>query len=126
VRLPDDLYFFDNSIETWVFTAEKKESKLDKVRYVRLDFDENILTSILAYLHKQKIQSVLIEGGQQLLQGFLAANLWDEARVLCSNKNLEQGVVAPNISNQYLKSEEPLMDNWVKTYVNAWSKKHDF
>ena len=64
------------------------------------------------------MQSVLIEGGQQLLQGFLDANLWDEAKVLSSNENLKQGVVAPEISNQYLKSEEALMDNSVKTYVN--------
>jgi len=118
LRLPDDLYLFDNSIETWVFTAKKKQSKIDKVRYISLDFEANLLTSILAYLHEQKIQSVLIEGGQQLLQGFLDENLWDEARVLCSNENLKQGVVAPSISSQYLKSEEPLMDNWVKTYVN--------
>lgn len=118
LRLPDDLYLFDNSIDTWVFTEKTKESKKDKVRYVSLDFDDNLLTSILAYLHEQKIQSVLVEGGQQLLQGFLEANLWDEARVLCSNKNLKEGVVAPVISNQYLKSEESLMDNRLKTYVN--------
>ncbi|CAA6803505.1 MAG: Diaminohydroxyphosphoribosylaminopyrimidine deaminase (EC / 5-amino-6-(5-phosphoribosylamino)uracil reductase (EC [uncultured Aureispira sp.] len=118
LRLPDDLYLFDNSIETWVFTAQKKKSKINKVRYVSLDFDANLLPSILAYLHEQKIQSVLIEGGQQLLQGFLDANLWDEAKVLCSNAYLEQGIRAPEIPNQYLTSEAPLMDNWVKTYVN--------
>jgi diaminohydroxyphosphoribosylaminopyrimidine deaminase/5-amino-6-(5-phosphoribosylamino)uracil reductase len=118
LRLPEDLYLFDNTIETWVFTAEKKVSTRDKVRYISLDFDANLLTRILAYLHEQKIQSVLVEGGQQLLQGFLDANLWDEAKVLSSNENLKQGVAAPEISNQYLKSEEPLMDNWVKTYVN--------
>lgn len=118
LRLPDDLHLFDNSIETWVFTAQKKESKMDNIRYVSLDFDANLLSSILEYLQDQKIQSILVEGGQQLLQAFLDADLWDEAKVLCSNENLEQGVVAPQIPNQYLKLEEPLMDNRMRTYVN--------
>lgn len=120
LRLPNNLYLFDGSIETWVFTAEKKRSTMNKVRYVSLDFEANLLAQILAYLQEQKIQSIMIEGGRQLLQGFLEENLWDEARVLCSNRNenLEEGVEAPQISSQYLKSEEPLMDNWVKTYVN--------
>jgi diaminohydroxyphosphoribosylaminopyrimidine deaminase/5-amino-6-(5-phosphoribosylamino)uracil reductase len=117
LRLPNNLYLFDGTIETWVFTAQKKESTMDKVRYVSLDFDENLLTVILAYLYEQKIQSILVEGGQQLLQGFLDANLWDEAKVLYSTKNLGQGVVAPKISNRYLQQEEKLMDNNLKTYI---------
>jgi diaminohydroxyphosphoribosylaminopyrimidine deaminase/5-amino-6-(5-phosphoribosylamino)uracil reductase len=121
LRLPEDLYLFDNSIETWVFTAEKKESSIDKIRYVSLDFDADVLPSILAYLQEQKIQSILVEGGRQLLQGFIDANLWDEAKVLSSNENLKQGVVAPEISSEYLKSEEPLLNNRVKTYVNTFT-----
>ncbi len=119
LRLPDHLYLFDGSIETWVFTAQKKQASQKNVRYVTLDFDENLLPSILEYLYEQKIQSVMIEGGQQLLQGFIAANLWDEAKVLCSNLCLGEGVIAPNIPTQYLQFEEPLGDNWVKTYVNT-------
>lgn len=117
LRLPKDLYLLDGSIETWVFTAQEKTSTTDKLRYVSLDFEVDVLPQILTYLQEQKIQSVLVEGGRQLLQGFLDANLWDEARVLCSSQNLGQGVVAPQIPLQYLKSEELLMDNWLKTYV---------
>lgn len=118
LRLPNNLHLLDDSIETWVFTAKKENSTIKNVRYVQVEFDENLLESILAYLYEQKIQSVLVEGGGQLLQGFLDANLWDEAKVLCSNTILKEGVLAPKVSNQYLKSEEPLLDNWIKTYIN--------
>ncbi len=36
---------------------------------------------IMKELHHRKVQSVIIEGGAQLLSSFIDANLWDEARV---------------------------------------------
>lgn len=79
------------------FYRKERIPKLDKVRFVSLDFKHNLFNNLLTYLHEHRVQSVLIEGGSQLLQGFIAENLWDEARVLEGNLFLGEGVKAPTL-----------------------------
>ena len=40
LRLPKDLYLFDGSEETWVFTESTDCPELEKVRYVNVHFEE--------------------------------------------------------------------------------------
>jgi len=49
----------------------------------------------------RKIISVLIEGGTQLLQSFIDAALWDEARIFTGTARFGDGVKAP-VMNQNL------------------------
>lgn len=117
LRLPKDLYLFDGTQETWVFTEKKDCPVMPQVRFVTINFGENFLRELLSYLHEQKIQSILVEGGQQLLQSFIDQDIWDEARVLCANHLLEKGVPAPYLPLKYLKSEKVLSDNQIQLYV---------
>jgi diaminohydroxyphosphoribosylaminopyrimidine deaminase/5-amino-6-(5-phosphoribosylamino)uracil reductase len=48
-------------------------------------------------LYERGIQSVLVEGGRQLLNSFIGENLWDEARVFRGDKSFAAGVPAPVI-----------------------------
>ncbi len=111
LRLPSTLHLFDGQLPTWVFTAIQKESKQFNVRYVPLDFDASFLTNLLAYLQGHKIQSLLVEGGRQLLQSFIDANLWDEARVFKTNTLLYQGVKAPIFHEAYTYSSTAIQNN---------------
>lgn len=117
LRLPEQLHIFDGRIETWVFTAENDCPKRKGVRFITLDFDEHLIERILDYLYQQKIQSVMVEGGRQLLQSFIDAGLWDEARVFVGNKRLGDGVAAPIIPVQYLEKEQIFENNQLKTYI---------
>lgn len=54
----------------------------------------------LADLHARQIQSLLVEGGTQVLQSFIDRGLWDEAWEEVGNMQLgKEGVKAPTISN---------------------------
>jgi diaminohydroxyphosphoribosylaminopyrimidine deaminase/5-amino-6-(5-phosphoribosylamino)uracil reductase len=53
---------------------------------------------LLADLHARQIQSVLIEGGSQTINQFLAAGLWDEARVFTAPIHFERGIAAPKLT----------------------------
>jgi diaminohydroxyphosphoribosylaminopyrimidine deaminase/5-amino-6-(5-phosphoribosylamino)uracil reductase len=96
LRLPKTLHLFDNSMPTIVFNAVK-EGHEDQTRYVRLDFTGNVLMPLLNFLFDQGIQSVLVEGGQKLINSFIMGNLWDEARVFTGRKHFGAGVHAPEI-----------------------------
>ncbi|MDR1342782.1 MAG: bifunctional diaminohydroxyphosphoribosylaminopyrimidine deaminase/5-amino-6-(5-phosphoribosylamino)uracil reductase RibD [Prevotellaceae bacterium] len=49
-------------------------------------------------LYGRGVQSVIVEGGAKLLQRFIEASLWDEARIFTSPCKLLRGVAAPRIS----------------------------
>ncbi len=101
--LPRDLQIFDNSIPTLVFTQYPKVDKAN-LKCIYTDFDANPLKQILDNLYSMEIQSVIVEGGQMLLQTFIDAKLWDEARVLVGDKSFGNGLSAPKINARFKAS----------------------
>lgn len=94
LRIPKQNYLFDKSTPTLIFTA-LNEVSVPNLEFVKIDFEQAILPQILNELYKRSIQSLLIEGGEQLLNSIIDIDSWDEARVFISNKKIEKGVKAP-------------------------------
>jgi len=103
-RLPDTLNVKDGSCPTIVFTEKECTSKTNLI-YARLNFKENIIPQINAYLYKNQIQSIVVEGGRQLLQSYIDLGIWDESLVFIGNKWLGNGVHAPLLKAIPVKSE---------------------
>lgn len=93
LRVTEGSKLFDPKGKAWVFNRHK-EATAGHIRYIRLDGD-NFLPLILDYLYREKVQSVLVEGGANTLQQFISAGLWDEAYVYGSPLLLGHGVPAP-------------------------------
>jgi diaminohydroxyphosphoribosylaminopyrimidine deaminase / 5-amino-6-(5-phosphoribosylamino)uracil reductase len=72
-RLPKNLHLFDDSVKTLILSDP-------------FAWEE---------YQKEKLQSIIIEGGTQLLQSFIEAELFDEIRVFRSQKQLKKGILAP-------------------------------
>jgi len=109
LKLSNDLNIFDQSIETLVFNEVKTEFN-GKNKYIALeDFGRYVPEYIVYQLYLQDIQSVIIEGGAHTLNTFIAAGLWDEARVFTGNVVLQQGIKAPPINGNI--GEEVLSGN---------------
>lgn len=64
------------------------------------------INRILDDLYKRGVQSLMVEGGAQLLQHFIDAGLWDEARVEIAPFVLGSGVPAPRMKEENLKTEQ--------------------
>lgn len=62
------------------------------------------IKSILSVLYEQGIQSVLVEGGAKVLNGFIKSNLWDEARVFTGDKYFNQGILAPKMDMEAMET----------------------
>lgn len=104
LRLPKNLNLFDGTVKTIVFNSrENKET--ENILFVKIDFNKPILSPILKQLYNQKILSVIIEGGKQLLESFINANLWDETHLFIGNKYFSDGIKAPQISGNIVSSE---------------------
>lgn len=85
--IPENLRLLDGSTPTIVYTQESIEE-------------------ILNDLYNRNIQSLIVEGGACLLQSFIDAGLWDEARIETAPVFIKQGTTAPKLSHEELKCQQ--------------------
>ena len=95
-KLPKSSNVFSNSSPTICYTSSNSYKEND-IEWVRINF-KNTLEEILKDLHQRNILSLFVEGGRQVLQSFIDANLWDESRVFTSDLEIGSGVKAPEIN----------------------------
>jgi len=113
VQIDPDLKVFNQSQndKTWLITTKKNHQKLLDVlgdtgcgliglpaeSAQRIPF-----LSLLEYLGKQKITSIMVEGGQEILSQFLETRLWDELNIFIAPKLLGVGYNSfrSNVINQ--------------------------
>jgi len=114
-HLPGNLHVKDQQVRTVVFTKEEHPS-LPNLEYVQLDYSRNIVPQILNWLYEQNLQSVIVEGGRQLLQAFIDQGLWDEAHVYIGHSWFGGGVPAPKMNALPSKSEL-LHDTQLQVFV---------
>ncbi|RBL88784.1 bifunctional diaminohydroxyphosphoribosylaminopyrimidine deaminase/5-amino-6-(5-phosphoribosylamino)uracil reductase RibD [Chitinophaga flava] len=98
LSVPRTHHLWDGSIPTIFLTAEES-SPHGLTQTLQLDFQRELLPQLMESLYRQQIQSVLVEGGPYVLQRFLEAGLWDEARIITGTVTLPDGLSAPAISH---------------------------
>ena len=122
LKLPTNLKLFDATFKTVVFNYYKN-AETKNVIYYRLEKSANILPQILGALYKMLIQSIIVEGGTKLLQSFIDAGLWDEARVICNEVLIVgNGVKAPVLRNNTLFCEQNINTDKISFYKRQDAK----
>nr|WP_262906839.1 bifunctional diaminohydroxyphosphoribosylaminopyrimidine deaminase/5-amino-6-(5-phosphoribosylamino)uracil reductase RibD [Tenacibaculum finnmarkense] len=123
LRIPSNLTVFDEKVKTLVLID--KATKINKVKeqvevLEKIDFSSRVAEQICEVLQKHQIQSVLIEGGAQMLQTFIDANLWDEAQVFVGGTSFKNGVEAPRLSaEKILLKKQNIASDVLKTFENT-------
>jgi diaminohydroxyphosphoribosylaminopyrimidine deaminase/5-amino-6-(5-phosphoribosylamino)uracil reductase len=116
LRLPQSLKLFDQKQPTIVFNKIKHEEQ-DQLIYYQVTEDVNLIHQIVNALYQLKIQSVLVEGGAKLLQSFIDADYWDEARVITNEKLIiNSGLNAPVLINAMKISEQHILSDSIGVY----------
>jgi len=113
LRLNSHLHLFNKKVKTICYNVLKHEEHNDLL-FVRLD-EHNFINALMNDLVKQKIQSIIIEGGAQTLQTFIDAKLWDEVRVFTSQRTFGEGISAPTFHGQFF-SERMIDDNRLEIF----------
>jgi diaminohydroxyphosphoribosylaminopyrimidine deaminase/5-amino-6-(5-phosphoribosylamino)uracil reductase len=105
LRIPANSKIFNLSAPTLVYNSLISEV-INNIEFIQIDWNKDVLKSILHDLFKRGIQSIIVEGGLQLHDYCIKENLWDEARIFTSNKNLSKGIKSPNFPYQENISEK--------------------
>lgn len=132
LRLPASLQLFSGDIPTIVFNRYQHTLPLEKsalttlrqagVHYYQVTEDVSLVQQMINGLYQQGIQSILVEGGAQLLQSFLDEGLWDEASVICNEQlAIGNGLPAPQLRNGHLVHTEAVFSDTISTFKNRKS-----
>lgn len=95
LELSGDLNLFDQSVPTLIFntvTAKTKEN-LEWICLPKITPE-----TVLRELYSRKTQSLIVEGGSQVLSQFIESGLWDEARVFTASTRFDRGISAPRLN----------------------------
>lgn len=114
LRTPPHFHLWQDDIPTLFFTAAAPV----KEGLVQINFDAPVLPQVLQELYQRKIQSVIVEGGAYLLNSCIAANAWDEARVITGLHDIPEGQPAPVLPHTLLTAEMQLEGDRILYYTN--------
>ena len=118
LRLPASLHLFDGEHPTLVFNY-LRQSEHYNLRYYQLQKESSVIEQIIKALYNLQINSLLVEGGSQLLQSFIDAGLWDKAVVITNEKmNVPNGLDAPRLQHHAVTNYETIWDDTIRTYTN--------
>jgi diaminohydroxyphosphoribosylaminopyrimidine deaminase/5-amino-6-(5-phosphoribosylamino)uracil reductase len=106
-----------------VFTHNSETDNSEGLR-IALDVNVPSAVQICDYLYRSDIQSVLIEGGAQVLNHFISCGLWDEMRVFKGNKPFYRGIKAPHVSGKKMYGNV-FSGSLLEIYINDISNKKD-
>lgn len=121
LRLPSSLKVFDGSVRTIVFNAIREEEKPNP-SFIKFNKEGDFIRQLMDSLYRLHIQSVIVEGGAQLLQSFIDSGIWDEARVIVNTTmNIGIGLSSPVLRNSVLLKEENFANDAIRYFKNNTS-----
>lgn len=116
LEIPLTHHIFNDQAKTIIFN-EVKTDVINNIHYVQMEDMQYYLAQKIAFqLYLMDIQSVIIEGGIQILTQFINANLWDEARIFTSKTAWKEGLKAPKIDGN-IKERIVLADDELTIYT---------
>lgn len=95
-RLAEDLRVFDDTVPTMIIGKRLDKGNKKNTRFITVEGDMPI-EFLMGLLATTAVQSVIIEGGANTLSRFIAADIWDEARVFTGPEKFGNGISAPEL-----------------------------
>jgi diaminohydroxyphosphoribosylaminopyrimidine deaminase/5-amino-6-(5-phosphoribosylamino)uracil reductase len=118
LSLPGELKLFDNKQRTVIFNSLRHETE-DNITWYRISKDGDMVNQVMQTCYALKIQSLVVEGGARLLQSFIDAGCWDEARVITNMAlHAPQGLQAPILPPGLNRHQESPTGDVITYYTN--------
>lgn len=121
LQVSEAALIYNDQAKTVVFN-EIKTDVVGNIHYIQMEDMQYYLPQKIAFqLYLMDVQSVIIEGGANILNQFIAGGLWDEARVFNSAASWDTGIHSPQI-NGHITSVTNLGPDQVTIYENYITK----
>lgn len=117
LSVPKSNKIFNGVAPTIILNAKKTE-KQNNLEYIKIETRNSLAKTVTNICHQRNLQSIIIEGGANILEQFIATNLWDEARIIKGDSTFETGVKAPKIKGNLI-SESTHLNNKLTILTNG-------
>lgn len=118
LQVPGDAVVLQDDLPVIILNTLKHEEKGNKLFY-KTGKEENMLAVAINLLHQRNITSLIVEGGAVLLQSFIEAGLWDEARIITNRiMNIDEGSAAPSLGEGHLFETIDIGSDQVQFFTN--------
>jgi len=123
LRLPENLVMFRDGNPVIIFNEQKNDQQ-GELRFVKINTDQSFIDKLFVYCYQNGVQSILVEGGAKLLQSFIDADQWDEARII-TNTTLQvgSGLPAPMIKSTPMVHSFTSMTDQINMYIHPKTKQ---
>jgi diaminohydroxyphosphoribosylaminopyrimidine deaminase / 5-amino-6-(5-phosphoribosylamino)uracil reductase len=116
LQVPSSHHLTGDEHATIIFNTVKAGDAGNKL-YRKITTRGSALDEMLRALYEMKIQSVLVEGGAQLLQSFIDTGCWDEARVITNEKLvIGNGIASPVLKEHAFLLKETIFSDTISYY----------
>jgi diaminohydroxyphosphoribosylaminopyrimidine deaminase/5-amino-6-(5-phosphoribosylamino)uracil reductase len=116
LKIQATAHLLDGSVQTIVFNSLRQE-QVGAILYYKIGGDKSWVLQITEALYQMNIQSLLVEGGANLLQSFIDENHWDEARVITNTEmEVSDGLKAPRLKNAEKYTSETIEKDLIQYY----------
>lgn len=116
LKIPETNPVFSGEVPVVIFNLQQSGREGNRT-YVQVNGQPLALPAILEQLYSLGIASVLVEGGSLLLQSFIDAGCWDEARVITNTELvLDNGYPAPMLKGGRKTRSKVLQNNEVAIF----------
>lgn len=95
-NIPENSKLWQTNSHTMLLVAQEQANK-KLFGLTEIATHIHSVDDVLELLHQREIQSVIVEGGAQVISQFVQSGKWDEAIVFRGEKLLGSGVIAPTI-----------------------------
>ncbi len=99
-RIAKHYAIYDSSTPTLLIGGDYSCNNIESIPLNNPDITPQDIAHTL-FLHNK--QSLIVEGGKELLQSFIDADLWDEARIEITPTQLSSGIEAPCIKGKIMQ-----------------------
>ena len=118
-ELPERLHILSDGNPTLVWNR-KINRTTGSVEYIQWKHSISAIPAIVQSCYEKNIQSILVEGGTTLLQCFIDAGLWDDARVITNTTMwMNRGLPAPKLHGAQLQCSENLQNDFIQYFIPA-------
>ena len=102
-KITDTAHIKDSSVPTWIYTKTPTANNRDSLlQYKEISDSSKLIYQVTKDLFDGNHNTLLVEGGPRLLNSFIQAGLWDEARVIQSPKVIHSGLKAPMLGGHQI------------------------
>ncbi len=108
LKTPLHFNIYNEDAKTIVFNLHKSEER-ERVQWIQLPL-KNFIETAMKKMFDLHIQSVIVEGGLDILNQCMSLRYWDEIRVIQSNTSLIDGLKAPKIQEKSLHQQQLKQD----------------